>query len=107
MTAIQLVFENGITSPLFDGNHSRATGMTTVQIPDKPIKRISVRTGGVCAYSLQFEFAQGPPLVVFDKGYTGHPVKSQEIPANHHIVGVYGRIQSNLILYLSFILAEF
>ena len=30
LTAIQLVFQNGIESPLFDGKHPRATELSTV-----------------------------------------------------------------------------
>jgi len=40
LTAIQLVFQNGIESPLFDAKHSLATAITSVKVRDEPVKKI-------------------------------------------------------------------
>ena len=65
LTAIQLVFENNIESPLFDGKNVRATGLTTVVIKNKLIKRTSSRVGHGYPYSLQFEF-EASSQTIFD-----------------------------------------
>ena len=77
MTAIQLVFDNGIESPLFDAKNPRATGLTSVQIQDRPVKRIKSHVwNNTHQNKLEFEFelggwfTKGESQVIFDKGCT-------------------------------------
>ena len=109
MTAIQLVFEGGIESPMFDTNHPNASNeISTVQIPDAPISRVSARIFNTRAQAnIRFEQGEGS-TTVFNKNYKIGRDETREIPANHHIVGVYGRaVQEEFLLYLGFIIAEF
>ena len=72
MSAIQLVFQNGIISPLIDGKGKGADEITTVQVSTSPIVAINSKsTGNLCA-ELTFVHKNGKKTVAFDKNYNSN-----------------------------------
>ena len=90
LTAIQLVFQNGIKSPLFDAYPS-AHEPITIRVPDSPIVTISSKANEWYSGSINFVHKDGKTTVAFDTKYDAKCADvTREIPENHSIVGVYG-----------------
>ena len=65
MTAIQLVFEGGVESPLFDGKQSNATAIKSYPIPDKRIMKITGQQGSSWFRRFTLKFDDNQELTVF------------------------------------------
>ena len=89
MTALQLVFKDGIESPLFDGGEQGTTELETFEVPDKPITKITGTTGGNYISKILLTFEENQQVTVFPQGGNkeGYDI---EIPPKHAVVGIYG-----------------
>ena len=68
ITAIQLVFRDGIESPLFECNNNSATGLKTYDVPDAPVMQILAQNNN--NYTSKFTLTQKDvhQLTVFPEG---------------------------------------
>ena len=105
MTGIQLIFENGIESPMLGGNHQLET-MATVEIPDKPVTSVSAAMAdNNFIHNIKF-LQEGKEITVFSRNDNRGTLHTHEIPPNHSIVGVYGQKNGACIHKLGFIVME-
>ena len=66
LSAIQLVYQNGIESPLFDAcRDPQAEEITTINVPDSRILSIDVMAGNSNIREIKFELTNGQKLAVF------------------------------------------
>ena len=94
-SAIQLVLENGLESPVFDCHSTYGTAdkeFTTVELTGKNIKRIRGQTNSSSGHlgSMIVEHENGSQTI-YDRGYSNNSL-DLSIPEGYGIVGVYGRI---------------
>ena len=105
MTAIQLVFEGGVESPLFDAKDANATEIKSYPVPDKQIEKVTGQKFSGVLFRLTLKFNDSAELTVFpESGIRAN--YDCEIPPGHAIVGIYGRIHDNYIRSLGFIVME-
>ena len=91
LSAIQLVFQNGIESPIFDSQKKGADDFTTVALPDgSPIVSITSKASNIGCSDIVFVQKNGQETVIFDKNWHYGSEEIREIPETHAIVGVYG-----------------
>ena len=115
MTAIQLIFEGGVTSPMFDSKaRYRGDELSTVEVSssETPFKRITSRVYNAkytASLSLDFDSEEKTPVVLYNKKDVRRDMVEEvrEIPEGHQIVGVYGRLENNYVRYLGFKVAKF
>ena len=107
LTAIQLVFEDGHESPLFDTKRGGSIEIKTVELTGKAINKI-IWQGDRDTVRFWFEHEGGRQLI-FDEAYLHqYSPETREIQPNHYIVGIKGRIElNNHFKYLGFIVAEY
>ena len=110
LSAIQLVFQNGTESPLFDGKYNNATKIQTYKLSDQPITIVSGKAHGDGTFPKKFSltFKDGSELSIFPQGSSGAKGKDPviKIPPNQTIVGIYGSISRYHICQLGFIVME-
>ena len=93
MTAIQLVFEGGIESPLFDSKQANATEIKSYPVPDKRIEKVTGKQCDSALRKLTLKFDDNSTLTVFSE--SDHVTDDdREIPPGHAIVGIYGQLDS-------------
>ena len=106
LTAISMVFDGGLNSPWFDANHASASDqISTIQLGGRSISKVTIHTNNDSTYKLKFEH-EGGIQSIYDKGSNNSSSRVQEIPQDHFIVGIYGRIAGKELNCLSFILRE-
>ena len=69
LSAIQLVFENGIKSPMFDAKCGGANDEMSVSVLDKTMVCITAQVESIYISKIQFEYKDGEAKVVFDKNF--------------------------------------
>ena len=109
MTAIQLVYENGVESPLFDANNCSASELNSVRLPERnKITSISVWGGNLFTYKMQVEFEEAESTqIVYHLNKNDGEYQQRAIPPNHSVVGVYGKLDHGGYLeYIGFIVME-
>ena len=110
-SAIQLIFDNNIESPLIDSKNSGASeDVSTVELQRKAVSKIVARTcrNGWIG-NLRFIYDDGSVQTIYDKKSNNrfHNDQTVQVPKNHHIVGVYGFCRPNSMLrYIGFIVVE-
>ena len=97
MCTIQLVFQDGITSPKFGTNKETTQ---SVVIEDKPIKCFKVRHSDCWHNRIEIVYDDHSSTVVYDTP-SDRAEGTYEVPVNHRIIGVYGNDRAN---YLGWIL---
>ena len=102
MSALQLVFENGIESPLFDGGQQGTTELETFEVPDRPVTRITGTSGGAHISRIILTFEDNQHVTVFPQSKEV-PKYDIEVPPKHAIVGIYGTYNYKFIGRLGFI----
>ena len=98
LSAIQLVFQNGIESPLFDAKGPGANEISTVRVLDKQMNCVSAQVEAMYISKIQFEYNDGEAKIVFDKNYGYGSQDVRSIPENHSIVGIYGTYYDNAFM---------
>ena len=86
MCTIQLVFQDGITSPKLGNNYELKQSAV---IEDKPIKCFKVRHNDDYTYRIEIIYDDDSSTVVFDTP-SDKAEHTYEVPENHRIIGVYG-----------------
>lgn len=107
-TAIQLVFEGGVESPMLDTNHpSASTEISEVKLSGKNVESI-ICDAGCNSYIAKMQFKHENGQQVVFKGLDRHFGDTAKlVPSNHIIVGVYGNFTKGAyIRQLGFIVAE-
>lgn len=109
LTAIQLVFTNGMMTPFFDGQHSAADPEVQVVEITAPVKSIGGKFQADQTNVLWVKTGdeEKDTIKVFDKEALTGTVNNFDIPNDSSIVGVYGYIYGQSIRNLGFITAEF
>ena len=77
------------------GSTEPSETLATVEIPDKPVKRVSAMQG-TCVHNIKF-MQEEQEITVFNRGSNGGGLTTRDIPPDHSIVGVYGTTYNNRI----------
>ena len=108
MCAIQLVWEGGIESPVFDCGRD-VDPIRSVRLDGSKIRRIISNSHSEHGYAdeIRIEHDNGSQQTIFTKGRKSFDEQVREIAANQRIVGLYGRLLvGGNVRYLGFIVAD-
>ena len=91
MTAFQLIFEDGIESPMYDGGHSSAgDDISTIDVSDLQTKDI-VCNGRSDGYIAKMTIRnESGSKTIYHKNRSDYQNSTRKIPDGYHIVGFYG-----------------
>ena len=105
-SAIQLEFEGGLKSELFDTRNIRAQEERRIDLKGLKITSISSRVENITYMrQLAFNHKRGQ-LQIFDTDEPAGSVETRQIEEGHEIVGVYGRLWNNFCQNIGFIVAK-
>ena len=113
LTGIQLIFENGLSSPDFDSENAGAEEYKSNQLaPNKHVTSIKMLIHDhTWPFHLSFLYEDGTEQSLSANFRNAQPVAvERKIPPNHVIVGVYGKMRDptnvKRICSLGFILMD-
>lgn len=109
LTGIQLIFANDVKSSFIDAKHPyvKETQKFEVEQNVKFTKIVARVFSGCCITKLELQQEDGGSQIIYDDHNSPYDYKivAQEIPANHSIIGVQGRIEEEYICSLGFLVA--
>ena len=92
MIGIQLIFEGGIDSPIFNAKQGNADPFETFDMKDHKMTSIEVKVNGNCLNQICMNNQAGNRVEITKSYYANGNFEARPIPENHTIVGVYGQI---------------